>query len=90
MAVQPFGPRPLFQFFILYTVGRTPCTGDQPVARPLPTHRATQTQTSMPVFEREKKVHALDHAATVLGETKSTPPVLVTGSSFNNNFEYEI
>jgi hypothetical protein len=30
---------------ILYTVGRTLWMGDQPVARPLPTHRATQTQT---------------------------------------------
>jgi hypothetical protein len=27
-----------------YTVGRTPWTGDQPVARPLPKHRTTQTQ----------------------------------------------
>jgi hypothetical protein len=26
-----------FRFLILYTVGRTPWTGDQPVARPLPT-----------------------------------------------------
>jgi hypothetical protein len=25
-------------------VGRTPWTGDQPVARPLPTHRTTRTQ----------------------------------------------
>jgi hypothetical protein len=31
-------------FLIFYTVGRTPWTGDQPVARPLPTHRKTQTQ----------------------------------------------
>jgi hypothetical protein len=29
---------------IIYKVGRTPWTGDQPVARPLPTHRTTQTQ----------------------------------------------
>jgi hypothetical protein len=40
-------------FFILYTAGRTPWTGDQSVARPLPTHRTTETQdkrsqTSMP------------------------------------------
>jgi hypothetical protein len=28
-----------FSFLILYTVGRTPWTGDQPVARPLPAHR---------------------------------------------------
>jgi hypothetical protein len=54
---------------------------DLPIARPLPTYRATQTQnkctqTSMPqagfkstisVFERAKAVHALDHAATVIG-----------------------
>jgi hypothetical protein len=33
-----------FSFLILYTFGRTPWTGDQPVARPLPTHRTTQTQ----------------------------------------------
>jgi hypothetical protein len=33
-----------FSFLILYTVGRTPWTGDQPVARPLPTHRTTQTK----------------------------------------------
>jgi hypothetical protein len=66
-----------FSFLILYTAGRTPWTGDQPVARPLPTHRTTQTQnkrrqTSMPcvgfeptipVFEREKT----DRAATVIG-----------------------
>jgi hypothetical protein len=40
MLLQPFvGPRPLFQFLYLYTFGRTPWTGDQHVARPLPTHR---------------------------------------------------
>jgi hypothetical protein len=33
-----------FSFLILYTVGRTPWTGDQPVAMQLPTHRTTQTQ----------------------------------------------
>jgi hypothetical protein len=38
------GPGLFFSFLILYTAGRTPRTGDQPVARPLPTHRTTQTQ----------------------------------------------
>jgi hypothetical protein len=33
-----------FSFLVLFTVGRTPLTGDQPVAKPLPTHRKTQTQ----------------------------------------------
>jgi hypothetical protein len=28
-----------FSFLITYIIGRTPWTGDQPVARPLPTHR---------------------------------------------------
>jgi hypothetical protein len=81
MALQScVGPWPLFfSFLTLYTVGRTPLTGDQPVARPLPTHRSTQnkrTQTSMPrvrfeptipAFERAKTVHALDRAASVIG-----------------------
>jgi hypothetical protein len=48
MALQPFiGPWPLLHFRnLFYTDGRTACTSDQPVARPLPTHRTTQT--SMP------------------------------------------
>jgi hypothetical protein len=54
--------------------------GDQPFARPLPTHRTTQTQNkraqssmprvgiepTTPVFEREKTIHALDRAANVI------------------------
>jgi hypothetical protein len=37
MPLQPFvGPWPVYNFLIFYTVGRTPRTGDQPVARPLP------------------------------------------------------
>jgi hypothetical protein len=30
-----------FSFLILYTTGRTPWAGDQPTARPPPTHRTT-------------------------------------------------
>jgi hypothetical protein len=70
-----------FSFLILYTVGKTPCMGDQPVARPLSTHRTTQAQNkrrqtpmprvgfepTIPVFERAKTVHALDRAVTVIG-----------------------
>jgi hypothetical protein len=77
----PCGPWPLFQFLNLYTVGRTLLTWDEPVARPLATHRTTQTQntrtqTSMPrvgleptipVFERAKTVHASDRTATAIG-----------------------
>jgi hypothetical protein len=36
-----------FSFLILHTVGRTPWAGDQPVVRPLPTHRIN-AETSMP------------------------------------------
>jgi hypothetical protein len=57
-----------FRFFILYQFGKTPWMGDQPVARPLSTHRTTQTQNKgtqtpmprvgfepmIPVFERAK------------------------------------
>jgi hypothetical protein len=62
-----------FIFLILHTFGGTPWTGDQPVARPLPNHRTTQTQnkhteTSIPrvgfepitpVFERAKTARPL-------------------------------
>jgi hypothetical protein len=65
-------------FTIIFTDGRTPWTGDQPVASPLPKHRInTYThQTSMlcvgfehtiPASEWAKTVHALDHSATVTG-----------------------
>jgi hypothetical protein len=40
-----------FSFLILYAVGMTPWTGDQPVARPLPTHSTTQTQNKHPCLE---------------------------------------
>jgi hypothetical protein len=66
-------------FLIFYTVGRTPWTGDQSVARTLPAHRTVQTQnkhtqTSMPwvgfeptipMIEPVKTVHALDRSANV-------------------------
>jgi hypothetical protein len=72
-----------FSFLILYTVGRTPWTGDQPVAKPLRTNRTTQTRNkrtqttvprvgfepTIPAFERAQTVHALDRAATVIGVT---------------------
>jgi hypothetical protein len=74
VALQPFaGPWPLFSFKIVYTVGRTPWTGDQPVARPLPTHRTTQTsmpwvgfEPTIPAFELAKAIDALDRAVTVI------------------------
>jgi hypothetical protein len=84
MDLQPFvGPWRLFQFLILYIVDMIPWMGDESVARPLPTHRTTQTQnkckqTSMPrlgfeptipVFEGGKTVCA----ATVIDEISCSP-----------------
>jgi hypothetical protein len=68
-----------FNFLVLYTVGRNPWTGHQPITRPLPIHKATQTQnkrthtyvprvgfeTTISTFERTVKIHALDRAATM-------------------------
>jgi hypothetical protein len=75
MTVKPFEPWPLFHFINLYTVGRTAWTGDQSVARPLPTHRINAQRRpclvgykpAIPVFERAKPLHTLDRAATVIG-----------------------
>jgi hypothetical protein len=69
-----------FSFPNLYIVGTIPWMGDQSVARPLPTHRTTQTQNkrtqvSMPLvgfeltFERAKAVRPLDREATVMDST---------------------
>jgi hypothetical protein len=83
MALQPIvGPWPPLQLLhILFTDGRTSWTSDQPITRPLPTHRTTQTQNksilrhpclewdSNPWSQRssERRQHALDRAATVIG-----------------------
>jgi hypothetical protein len=67
------GPSPLHQFRNLFnTDSKTPWRGDQPIARPLLTHRTTQTQNkrihrhtssgferTIPAFEWTKTVHAL-------------------------------
>jgi hypothetical protein len=69
-----------FSFLILYTIDRTPWMRHKPVARPLPTHRTTQTQNkrthtfmlrvrferTIPSFERLKRVYALDHVAAMI------------------------
>jgi hypothetical protein len=52
------------QFLNPRTVSTTPWTGDQPVAMPLPIQGFEST---IPVFERAKAVHALGRAATVIG-----------------------
>jgi hypothetical protein len=46
MALQPFvGPWPLLQFrYLFYTDGMTPWTGDQPLAKTLPTHRHSRLE----------------------------------------------
>jgi hypothetical protein len=65
-----------------YTAGRTPWTGDQSIARPLPAHMTAQTQNkrtqisvtrvgiepTIPVFERAKTFNALDRAATAISD----------------------
>jgi hypothetical protein len=64
------------------SVGRTPWTGDQLVARPLPVHKHRKTHTTqtfnihpwvgfeptVPASARAKTIHALDCSATVTGE----------------------
>jgi hypothetical protein len=70
-----YGSTGFCSFLILYTVGRTPWAGDQPVARPLPTpQQYKQTympwvgfELTIPAFERAKAVHSLDREATVIG-----------------------
>jgi hypothetical protein len=71
------------RFLMLYTVCRNPWAEDQPVARPVPTHRTAQThnkrkqismhrvgfEPTISAFERAKTVHALDSAATLISKS---------------------
>jgi hypothetical protein len=56
-----------FSFFILHTVGRTPWTGDQPVAMPLPTHRINAHNTDIHALSR---IRTHDHSGRA-GEYRS-------------------
>jgi hypothetical protein len=99
MTLEPFaGPWPLFRILIFSTASRTPWTKNQPVARPLPARRTTQTQnkpkqTSMPsvgfeptipVFQRAKTVHTLDRAATVIDNINLCNTAYVTKENLIN------
>jgi hypothetical protein len=57
----PMCPGPFFSFMIIFTDGRTPWASDQPVGRPLPKHRATQTQNK---HIHTSNIHALSRIRT--------------------------
>jgi hypothetical protein len=77
------GSRPLINSVIIYSQTEGLLMSDQPVARPLPKHRTTQTQnkrihtpnihalsgiwTHDPSVRANEDVHALDDAATMTG-----------------------
>jgi hypothetical protein len=71
-----FGPWPLLQFRnLFYTEDGTPWTSDQPVSRPLPIHKTTQThtQTSMPWVGFEDRPRWFQQAFFVLIGSKNIP-----------------
>jgi hypothetical protein len=70
-------PGLFFSFVIISTDSRIPWMSEQPVTRPLPTHRTTQTQnkstqTSMPWVGFELTIPALQRTATVIDFRKET------------------
>jgi hypothetical protein len=71
------GPWPFLSFLNLYTVGRTAWTGDQPVARPLPTHtehkQNKRTQTSMPRVGFEPTIPGFELAKIFHASYRATP-----------------
>jgi hypothetical protein len=69
-----FSFRIYLELWILHRVGRTPWTGDQPVARLLPTQDnknvpmpAVGFEPTILVFGEKKTFHALDRTANVVG-----------------------
>jgi hypothetical protein len=83
------------QFLCPRTVGRTPWTGNQPVAWPIPTQTQNKrTQTSMrrvgfeptiPVLELAKTVDDLDLAATVIGVHPATRRYIPEGTTVHTS-----
>jgi hypothetical protein len=78
----------------LYTVGRTPRTGDQPYLKAA-THTGQHKhrrktfmprvglEPTTPLFERAKIFRVLDHAATVIRARNTT--IIIPGWNFNRN-----
>jgi hypothetical protein len=89
MALQPLWALAAFQFPDLFTIGRTPWTSDQLVARPLPKPRTVGFEPTITVSERVKTVHALDRVATVTGSNNYRNDVYthMQYSIYNNSFQ---
>jgi hypothetical protein len=54
------GLSPFFSFLIFYTAGRTPWAEDQPVARPLPEYRTTQTHNKRTYIHASSGIRTQD------------------------------
>jgi hypothetical protein len=75
-----FGLGRFFNFLVFYTVGRTPWTGDQLVARSLPARRTARTQnkrtqTSIPQMGFEPTIPVSERAKTVRASAWSALPL---------------
>jgi hypothetical protein len=57
-----------FSFLVLYTVGRTPWTGDRPEAATYTQAQNKRTQTSMCPMGFEPTISASEREATVIGQ----------------------
>jgi hypothetical protein len=71
-----------FSFLILYTVGRTPWMGVQPVTRPLSTYTQNNTNTqwtSMPWIGFEPMIPALERVKTVHAFARGSQPSFACG-----------
>jgi hypothetical protein len=85
-------PRPFIQFRNHFSDGRTPRTSDELVARPLPTHRTTQTQnkrihthqTSMLWAGFEPSIPASERAKTVHALGSATTVTGVSNIKISN------
>jgi hypothetical protein len=76
-----------FSFLILYTVGRTPWTGDQPVATLLPTHRTTHTDIHAlsGIRTHDPSIQAGEDGSCLRPRVHCDRP---TGSLYPNKFSY--
>jgi hypothetical protein len=78
MALQPLWDMAAFQFPDLFTIGRTPSTSDQPVARALPKHRAntnTEKHIYIPNIRALSGIRTHDHSVRASEDSSCFRPL---------------
>jgi hypothetical protein len=82
-----------FRFPDLFTIGRTLWTSNQLVARPLPKHRASQTQNKhiyTPNIHARSEIRTHDHSVRATEDSSCLRPLGYRDRLNNQNYHHKI